>query len=89
MITSVKEVRSSKVGHGPNGLTYYNYFICRCVGGIRPRYHLFRVNNVLEGFEVLGNELPLQDCRRIVSEHEPHGTTVTQQNVDRFAKRNP
>jgi hypothetical protein len=31
---------------------------------------------VLEEFEVLGNELELEHCRRIIAEHEPIGTDV-------------
>jgi hypothetical protein len=76
MITSVKEIHTSIEGHGEDECTFYNYFICRCVAANVPRFHLFRLSGVQDEYELLGNELPLDMCRKIIAKHEPNGTKV-------------
>lgn len=76
MITSVYEIHIGNTPHGDDGLIFYTYFVCRSMTGHNVRYDLFRINNVLEGYEVLGRELPLKHCRKIVKEYELHGTVV-------------
>lgn len=69
MIRSVKETHEGKTPHG-DGLLFWSYLICRVYSGRRGRYDLIRIDNVVENMQVLGRELTLAHCRRIIREKE-------------------
>lgn len=73
MIRSVKETHVGKTPYG-DGFLFWTYLICRVESGRGRRYDLVRIDNVVEQMEVLGRELPLDHCRRIIREREPAGT---------------
>lgn len=73
MIRSVKEVHEGKTAHG-DGFLFWTYLICRVDSGCRGRYNLIRIDNVCETMEVLGRELTLDHCRRIIREKEATGS---------------
>ncbi len=82
MLTSVKELHATIVGHPIDDEwdDYFNYLICRVRAGRCPRYNLIRIDSLCDKMERLGCELTLDHCRRIIKEHEPDGTTVVYHN---------
>lgn len=51
-------------------LCFWTYIICVAPHAPGTKYHLIRVDNVVEKMERLGCELSLRQCRKIVKEHD-------------------
>jgi hypothetical protein len=74
MIRGVKELHTTK---DPAARYFYHYLICAAESGRRSRYHLIRVNQLFTRVLLLGNELSLDHCRRLIRLREPKGTRVS------------
>lgn len=70
MIRDVKECHVGTTAHG-DGFLFWTYLICKVHSGRRGHGHdLIRIDNVCETMEVLGRELTLRHCRRLIQEAE-------------------
>jgi hypothetical protein len=85
MITSVKEIHTTI--EPSDGGSFYNYLICKVRSGSkRGRYDVYRIGvywpnmekNGHEIFDRIGCELPLGDCRSLISKAETNGTVVVE-----------